>query len=267
MKETLNDIATQTVNIFKTQVIKLPYFSGLNYLNNVKSLQIKMAEEGELHEPIYSVFSNTILFPPEMIDPKLLLHELIHMASANRTTINQMSYRMGYEIVSPDVKRVTALNEGLTQLIVCNVTDGDDAHNDVYPYETRVAKMLCYIFGEKEIYKDFFKADPESFIRNIMAKTGDNSIATLIIKMDDLLATMKAPETGYFNDKCGAILFDIQKILVDMYLKMKSVNKLDYSTFSSMFMTKNCDNIFISTTMYENDMDIDQYLRDRIRQK
>jgi hypothetical protein len=267
MKESLNDIASKTISIFKNEVIKLPYFDGINYLNNVKSLQIRMTEDDAVHSAIYSVFSNTILFPPKKVDSKLLLHELIHMASANRTVINQMSYKMGYEIATPDAKRVTALNEGLTQLIVCNVTDGHDEMNDIYPFETRIAKMLCYIFGEKEIYKDFFKADPESFIRNIMGKTGDNSIATVIVKMDELLATMKAKETGYFNDKCAEILFDIQKVLVDMYFKMKNTNKLDYGKFSTMLITKDCDNTFLSTAVNGNDMGIDQYFRDRVRQK
>lgn len=266
MEQTLNDIATSAITLFRSKIITLPYYNGIHYSNNVKSLQIKMADQ-TLAVPIYSVFSNTILFPPKKINAKLLLHELIHMASANRTTINKMSYRMGYQIVTDNAKRITALNEGLTQLIVCNVTDGNDLQNDVYPFETRIAKMLCYIFGEAEIYNHFFKADPESFIRNIMTKTNDNSILTLILKMDELLSTMKSDETKYFDEKCGLILFDIQKILVDMYLKMKDMNKLEYKEMASMFMTKDCDNYSISSSLLEIDMDIDQYLRDRIRQK
>ena len=267
MDDMLNEIAKETFILFKEKIVKLSYFDPLHYVNNVKSFQIKMTEDEQYCAAIYIVFSNTVLIPHQKTSVKLLLNELIHMASSNRTAISKMNYNKGYEVVISQYKRVTALNEGLTQLIVCNALDGNDLSNDLYPIETRVARMLTYIFGENEVYKHFFKAEPEAFIRNIMAKTGDNSIATLIVKMDELLDTMKKSETTSFNKNCGSILFDIQKTLVDMYVKMKPINDLVDDQFSKLFITPTCDNNLLSSVVASDDFGIEQYFTDKTKQK
>lgn len=265
MTESLNDVATSTVNLLKKSILTLPYFDSTNYLNNVKSLQIKPGDI-KTTKAFYVVYSNTILLPSKT-DTKLLLHELIHMASSNRTQLSKMSYTMGYEIVTENNKRITALNEGLTQYLVCKATDGNDKDNVTYPIETRIASMLIYIFGEEVIYKYFFKADPVSFVKSIIATTGDNSIGTLILKMDELLLTMKDKETTYFNSKCVSLLNDIQKSLIDMFNKMKDKNNLDNETFKEMMITNSIDNIHLKNIVDGNDLEIEQYFIDTTKQK
>lgn len=266
MNTELHKVTTNTFALFKNKIITLPYFNGVNYFNNIESFQIKLNNK-ETDPTCYVVYSNTILISLSKINERLLLHELIHMATANRKLINQMSYKMGYEVVTSKTKDVTALNEGLTQLLVCNAIDDNDSCNDIYPIETRIARILTYIFGENEVYKYFFKAEPESFVEDIVSKTKDNSIATLIVKMDELLSLLKTPTVTEFNKDCGILLYEAQKQLVDMFLKTKTDNNLDYDTFSQLLITTKSDNAELRKVANSCDMRIEEYLTNNIKQK
>lgn len=138
----------------------MPYSYSKNFCRNVNNLEIVYNKEiCEMYNfyGMYKPYDNLILYKDS--HDRILIHELVHMASAN-IKLKSNSHSGITTYIGEKIKN-NSLDEGLTQNITNNIIKTIDF--SIYPFPTFIASLLQMSYGIK-IYKYYYQGNYNKFI-------------------------------------------------------------------------------------------------------
>lgn len=207
----------------------------------------------------YSPKENNIVYRSKLIDTEVILHEMIHMSTTRRPGQIGFTKKVG----KTDYCDRNMINEGTTQWLAHKTLHGNDIENSIYPWQTRIARLLTIAIGEEEYFKYFSKADFKGLNRKIQIKHDQfplRKLATLMETFEQLyeylyliLSDESIPYNPVFKEsvrilrRMKYILKKMQYIIIEIFLQnpdnVANIDKIN--EFYSALITHDLDNQFI----------------------
>jgi len=153
-------LVTQNINdIITNKIFKLPYFNKTNFNINVKTFERTLITDFEnfinkVPPAFYYAQNNTLYVATVLFHPALLMHEMIHMVSANIEK-NIVGYADNVENYY--------FNEAATQYLTSKYFDNQNDSNG-YGEITHIFNKLVKKYGEDIMLNGFFEANYNKFI-------------------------------------------------------------------------------------------------------
>ena len=193
---TLKEASTKALELLKG-LYDFKFFNKDNYEKNIETFQFVLVEEDETklfsegQFALYVAKTNAIYVKEDMLRmgvidkeqvTKMLLHELVHMASANRKR-----NRVGFNHEASPI----TYNEGCTQYLTLKLYDKENfdkeiENNIMYPQSTKIVKECVDDLGEETIFKGFFEANLRKSVYGFSPKTLDRWI-DYVMKLSNTL--------------------------------------------------------------------------------
>ncbi len=154
--EYIEEVTQNVNNIIMQKIFKLPYFNDKNFKANNPSFKRiltngKITYNKELSKGLYLVDENQLIINSDTVKAELILHETIHMLTADRTR-NIIGYK--------ETEEYRLFNEAATQwlTIKCIKNNVNSYKGDYYPY-VNIFNKLVEDIGEEKIFSGFFEAN------------------------------------------------------------------------------------------------------------
>jgi len=212
-----NDLIPELLEIIENFI---PEDCRENFYRNLKTLKINEVSQEELGDTCYNAKENTININSNQdieVKKRILIHELIHMASTNYDKEKGVIHTGFHSIDLNNIKEdygYLGISEGLTESIAYHLT-GSKSLDTGYFIEANLVKQLMCIVGEDICLKAFFtnnfnlikdkmlelihNNDKLDYTLNIM-----ESIHLLKNDVDetDSLCFVQLKLLDFFNEKC-----------------------------------------------------------------
>ena len=210
-----------------------------NFEINVKTLQFKQSDLFKFDEGLYKPSTNTVYYGT--YNPDVILHELIHAASSDRS--NESFYKRGrkyqkssgFTLINDNIDKIgISLSEGLTEyyrmkFYYNGTLDKTKFSCENYYFASILSRLLINLLGEEEVGKLFFNNDIVNFSHLLENKIGDTD--GLIISTSDEIFDLNT------ESLISNMLYKSNKVnLTNMLIELCYRNIQD----------KNLENIFIN---------------------
>ncbi len=155
----VKEITKNVENIVNEEIFTLKYFDNKNYEKNKQTLKKVLLDKPLIFEGkavisgLYWAERNTLYIHDKTFSAELLLHEIIHMLSADCE-----KQIIGYA-KNDDLFK---FNEAATQWLVLKALHGNDiakAPSLLYGEEVQSFDQLVELIGEEKMFSGFFEAN------------------------------------------------------------------------------------------------------------
>ena len=188
-----NDSIRKIVKDFYEVLEKDENVDLTNFKKNFKTLKFKSIKTYEdekkyFAEALYDYYNN-IIYYGLMIKPRVLTHELFHMASTIYDEKEKNVRYMGFGQDKCDREIGMGFTEAYTELLAKRFF-GDKDHNreinDSYVIEMRLIEFIEKIVGKKDMMKFYFTADLKGLLNELNKYNDLDSVIEFITNVDEI---------------------------------------------------------------------------------
>jgi hypothetical protein len=263
-KEELKQEISNTFEILNKELMNLNSYDKTSFQKNMKTLEFKMVNNlfflrherkdyklsrkqhnGKIvlkdkDAPVipkgtlayYLPSENKIYCAANYINTEILLHEMIHMTSCKAPG------KIGFakQVKHSNYLTRHMINEGMTQWLTQKALNGHDENNNIYSWQTRIARLLCIASGEDFLFTYFSKADFRKISKIIKTSKEEYPLRKIALIMEAIheitiyigeLNQIDVPQKELYKEAMAIyqslyyLMNKMQRIIIDIFIQNK----------------------------------------------
>ena len=220
------------VTNFYDKLSKEPGVDLTNFKNNFKTLKFKSIRKYDdgnsvYAEALYDYYNNTIYYGL-LVKPRILAHELFHMASTIYDEEEKNIRLVGFGQSKYEKEIGMGLTEGYTELLAKRYFGNDiyeDGVSDSYVVEMSIVKSLETIIGKDKMMKFYFTADLKGLINELKKYNDVENIISFVSSVDEIALDTMSGEEYLSKSKYKKHLINVFEFLIKTYSNKQQYDK------------------------------------------